>query len=404
MAEAYYEPTPATDGATMNPVPGAVFQVFEIADTAFATPLSLRVGSGNPTTTVTASDTLATLPGVYVTSPNFEHIWKSGTFEWRRDSIDGAKKAIEDAKIAASNSASASDASAVSAANSAQAAQDAAALVDAPADQIMADTAANPTTAFAGVLSATYALKGDVPTGTVTSASVARIIAVAEGDPLPALNDGDMVIRYTPPGANYYTDFSGYTTGVAPSDWSLPWISSTGIVIVDDAAATGGKALQQTEAGTGRRAITWNAIDTDAERANVEVLFKWKTGTTINPPAAILRASGAAATEQGYWLGGFNATQKHLGKYVGGTFTNITNIAAAFAASTWYLTRARVNGTTVQQKTWLATDPEPASWDSTATDSSISAAGKVGVFNGSNGVRTIDWFAVATGGRTAAQP
>lgn len=157
MAEAYYEPTPATDGATMNPVPGAVFEVFEIADTSFSTPLSLRVGSGNPTTTVTASDTLATLPGVYVTSPNYEHIWKSGTFQWRRDSIDGAKKAIEDAKIAANNAASASDASAVSAANSAQAAQDAAALVDAPVDQIMADTAANPATAFATQLSATIA-------------------------------------------------------------------------------------------------------------------------------------------------------------------------------------------------------------------------------------------------------
>lgn len=157
MAEAYYEPTPATDGATMNPVPGAVFEVFEIADTTFSTPLSLRVGSGNPTTTVTASDTLATLPGVYVTSPNYEHIFKSGTFEWRRDSIDGAKKAIEDAKLAASNSASASDASAVSAASSAQAAQDAAALVDAPADTVLANLAGNPDSQFATQLSATIA-------------------------------------------------------------------------------------------------------------------------------------------------------------------------------------------------------------------------------------------------------
>lgn len=157
MAEAYYEPTPATDGATMNPVPGAVFQVFEIADTTFSTPLSLRVGSGNPTTTVTASETLATLPGVYVTSPNYEHIWKSGTFEWRRDSIDGAKKAIEDAKLAASNSASSASSAASEAATSAQAAQNAAALVDAPADQIMADVAANSGSAFAGQLNATIA-------------------------------------------------------------------------------------------------------------------------------------------------------------------------------------------------------------------------------------------------------
>lgn len=95
MAEAFYEPTPATDGASMNPVPGAVFQVFELSDTGFTTPLSLRVGSGNPTTSVVASESLATLPGVYVTSPNFEHHWKSGSFVWRRDSIDGAKKSVE---------------------------------------------------------------------------------------------------------------------------------------------------------------------------------------------------------------------------------------------------------------------------------------------------------------------
>lgn len=101
MTEVFYEPMPATDGASMNPVPGAVFQVFEISDTTFTTPLSLRVGAGNPTTTVTASETLATLPGVYVTSDNYEHHWVSGSFVWRRDSIDGAKKSIEEAKQAA---------------------------------------------------------------------------------------------------------------------------------------------------------------------------------------------------------------------------------------------------------------------------------------------------------------
>ena len=105
MAECYYEPTPATDGATMNPVPGAVFQVFELSDTGFTSPLSLRVGAGNPTTTVAASESLATLPGVWVTSPNFEHIWVSGGFQWRRDSIDGAKAAIQDAKVAAQGAA-----------------------------------------------------------------------------------------------------------------------------------------------------------------------------------------------------------------------------------------------------------------------------------------------------------
>lgn len=101
MAEVFYEALPATDGVAMNPVPDAVFQVFEIADTTYATPLSLRVGAGNPSTTVTASSPQGIVPGTYVTSPNFEHNWKSGDFVWRRNSFDGAKKAVETAKNAA---------------------------------------------------------------------------------------------------------------------------------------------------------------------------------------------------------------------------------------------------------------------------------------------------------------
>lgn len=87
--------------------------------------------------------------------PAFQHAtldrvaWEGGGFTGYLTSYDGLK----DEAVAARQ---ASEASAGEAATSAQAAQDAAALVDAPADQIMADTAANPATAFATQLSATY--------------------------------------------------------------------------------------------------------------------------------------------------------------------------------------------------------------------------------------------------------
>lgn len=105
MAEVFYEALPATDGVMMNPVPGAVFQVFEISDTIFSTPLTLRVGAGNPTTQVEASTPQGIVPGTYVTSQNFEHHWKSGDFVWRRNSFDGAKAAVEQAAASASTAA-----------------------------------------------------------------------------------------------------------------------------------------------------------------------------------------------------------------------------------------------------------------------------------------------------------
>jgi hypothetical protein len=127
VAEAYYEPIPATD-STFAPEPGAVFEVFELSDRdVWANPLPLRVGDGTSNTSVEVTSPLGTLPGVHVTSPNFKHIWKSGTFQWERHSIDGAEKNVEAARIAADNSA-------LDASNSAQAAIDAANLVDAPAD------------------------------------------------------------------------------------------------------------------------------------------------------------------------------------------------------------------------------------------------------------------------------
>lgn len=190
MAEAYYEPTPATDGATMNPVPGAVFEVYEIADTTFSTPLSLRVGSGNPTTTVTASATLATLPGVYVTSSNFEHIWKSGEFQWRRDSIDGAKKAVDAAR---------------------KAAEDAAGLLGAPADDAMAAAAKTVGGKFSEAMGSTYALIG-----------AASGNAVTRWEPNTAYGAG---VRVVAPNGDIVTAKASFTSGATYD--ATKWDAST---------------------------------------------------------------------------------------------------------------------------------------------------------------------------------
>lgn len=107
MADVFYPGTLAADPGTVgrSPLPNAVFQVFELADTALANPLPLKDTSGLSITSL-SSTSLGVLPGVYVTSPNLSHNWVSGTWVWRRDSFDGAKAAVDAAKNASISGAS----------------------------------------------------------------------------------------------------------------------------------------------------------------------------------------------------------------------------------------------------------------------------------------------------------
>lgn len=111
MADVFYPGTLAADPGTVgrSPLPNAVFQVFELTDTAQVNPLPLNDSSGLSITSL-ASTSLGVLPPVYVTSPNLSHNWVSGTWVWRRDSFDGAQAAVTAAKNASISGASLSPA------------------------------------------------------------------------------------------------------------------------------------------------------------------------------------------------------------------------------------------------------------------------------------------------------
>lgn len=111
MADVFYPGTLAADPGTVGrtPLPSAVFQVFELTDTAQATPLPLKDASGLTVTSLSSTNQ-GVLPGIYVTSPNLSHNWVSGTWVWRRDSFDGAQAAVTAAKNASISGASLSPA------------------------------------------------------------------------------------------------------------------------------------------------------------------------------------------------------------------------------------------------------------------------------------------------------
>lgn len=111
---AYYPSIPASDGTSMEARENSEFQVFELADTTFTTPLPLLSPAGTDGAPLVTT-AQGVVPPVNVVSPNLSHNFKSGEWVWRRDSFDEAEAATQEARDAASASASAAQASAYAA-------------------------------------------------------------------------------------------------------------------------------------------------------------------------------------------------------------------------------------------------------------------------------------------------
>lgn len=208
--------------------------------------------------------------------------------------------------------------------------------------------------------------------------------------------------------AQYFTDFSEYTTSAEPSDWTKRWVTSNVTWEVrEDGGATGGKLLFHTVSGGAQRsALSWNEIDSDGDRDDVEIVFKWRsTGSATSRMLGLARGSGSASSETGYVHGWSHGSYSGVAaqKYVSGTFSRFGEDAqSAISANTWQITRVRINGTSHSVKHWLAADSEPGTWDVEATDSAISAAGWVGLMQFSNlPDYEVDWYGVGTNGDTA---
>lgn len=207
--------------------------------------------------------------------------------------------------------------------------------------------------------------------------------------------------------AIYSTNFSGYTVDVQPSDWAARWVTADNNWLTKSKAATdGGKVLENTGTVDGRHLLSWDAIDADVNRADVEILARVRTSSTVADQFRLtVRGSGAAGAETGYNLL-FNSISNvfRLHKYVAGASTNIGNaLTYAYAVNTFYYVKFRVSGSSLMGKVWLddglTLEPD---WQVTATDTAITAAGWVGVGNfESTGTRDIDFISVATNGDSA---
>ena len=154
------------------------------------------------------------------------------------------------------------------------------------------------------------------------------------------------------------------------------------------------------DAGTVFEALTWDDINSDADRDDVEIVGQFKPRSATGTRTFVFRLSGTNGTGYAIRLRTTNFTAY---RFSAGTMTSIADVTSlSLSSSSWYWVRFRINGSSVKARYWLDGDTEPGTWDVDTTDSTYSTAGQVGVLAGS-GSQIQDWryFGVGTNGDTA---
>lgn len=116
----------------------------------------------------------------------------------------------------------------------------------------------------------------------------------------------------------------------------------------------------------------------------------WADGVDAYRAGPGLRLSGTLAVND--WNGytyiqrriAGNTFRKSPRKYVAGTVTNVGTETTGLSSASWLGMGVKflseVNGTSVSHKMWLDSVNEPASFDTTYTDTDVTGAGKIGIW------------------------
>jgi hypothetical protein len=205
--------------------------------------------------------------------------------------------------------------------------------------------------------------------------------------------------------AQFFTNFSEYTTGVAPADWTARWVTSNVTYTVQaDAGATGGKVLRAVVTSTARHAISWDDV---GDQDHVEVLLKMRVstiGTDVSIQGPIARGSGAAASETGYAVVAISASvgldRLDLREFNAGAFSDTQATGSmVWTANTWYWVRVRANGTSFAWHMWEDGEAEGGTF-AEQTDATT-ASGWAGLLAATAATHEFDIFSVGTNGDAA---
>ena len=194
--------------------------------------------------------------------------------------------------------------------------------------------------------------------------------------------------------AQYFTDFSEYTTGVTPSDWTQSGDTAESVIVVADVGATGGKIVQfPTENNFDRYYLSWDDVGSVSD---CEILVRARLDVESNTSIYIAHArhdttsirDGIALEQRG---GNVEILEEN---------NTLSSTDRKWGSNEWFWVRLRVTGANFKARFWVS-GTEPTTWDIevTGTDTSSGAVG-FGEDNTKNPFE-IDVFGVGTGGDSA---
>jgi hypothetical protein len=162
--------------------------------------------------------------------------------------------------------------------------------------------------------------------------------------------------------------------------------------------------VQATSASAHAELLAWNDIDSDADRANVEVVGQVYVDSTSTTQRWYMLRCTTSGTRTGYSVR-VRTTSIDVYRSTGTTYTSISGATISISSGTWAWVRFRINstGNILKAKVWTgAAGDEPGTWDVDTTDSTYSTSGHVGLLKGNN-TNTQLWryFGVGTNGDTA---
>ena len=174
--------------------------------------------------------------------------------------------------------------------------------------------------------------------------------------------------------------FSETWPGADGSPWPAAWTPTTANGSVTTQGGAGVLSINDVSGANARAQLTGLANQVDSE---LLTSFQWNAATPTAFLSFYLRGSGGWANSYRPSNGLGIQIQSNSGtvavqRNVNGTTTQLTSVAGAQPVTTakqWL--RLRLVGSTLQFKIWTDGQPEPAAWEGTVTDSSVSGGGQL---------------------------
>lgn len=243
-------------------------------------------------------------------------------------------------------------------------------------------------------------------------------IRIGGKDAIEARLDGQVIWSAVTPAepllpGQYRTDFSEYQTGTPPNDWTARWDTNFPYSVVANPDSLGGKALRIGYGGAGgRNLFTWDAIDDDPGRADVDLVMRARVVSSLSEGEMLFAArcsNDSAARATGYRSGmrpRLSGGRYECGYYLNGGFSSFGGTTSyTYRLGEWFWSRYKIEANQHFLKVWAGShSDEPENWPSSTTQSSITAPGWVGIFRNADAITEVDFFSVGTGGQSAPGP